>query len=79
MSNFLTNLFEYINILYLFYKSSQTCDTETQNDTYFEIEGVGESWESKSCRLIGNRPAGQASMPHAKLPARQASRAVSGY
>jgi hypothetical protein len=54
MSNFLTNLFEYINILYLFYKSSQTCDTETQNDTYFEIEGVGESWESKSCRL-GNR------------------------
>jgi len=28
---------------------------------------------------IGNRPAGQASMPHAKLPAGQASRAVSGY
>ena len=72
MSNFLTNLFEYINILYLFYKSSQTCDTETQNDTYFEIEGVGESWESKSCRLGNRQQAGWAGFYATRKAAGQA-------
>ena len=28
------------NIACIFYKSRQTCDTETQNDSYFGTEGV---------------------------------------
>jgi len=40
LSSFLTNLFEDINIARIFYKSSQTCGTKTQNVFYFGTEGV---------------------------------------
>jgi hypothetical protein len=37
---FLTNLFGDINVVRIFYKSSQTCDTKIQNDVYFGTERV---------------------------------------
>ena len=39
-SIFIINLFGDINIAHIFYKSSQTYGTETQNDSYFGMEGV---------------------------------------
>jgi hypothetical protein len=39
-SSFLTNLFGDTNVSCIFCKSSQTCDTKTQNDSYFGTEGV---------------------------------------
>jgi hypothetical protein len=39
---FLTNLFVDINVVRIFYKSSQICGTETKNDSYFENEGVNQ-------------------------------------
>jgi hypothetical protein len=39
-SSFLINLFRDINIAYIFYKSSQTCDTHTNDDRYKGTERV---------------------------------------
>jgi hypothetical protein len=39
-SSFLTILFEDTNIAYIFYKSSRTCGTKTNDDTLLETEGV---------------------------------------
>ena len=39
-SSFLINLFGDTNIARIFYKSSQTCGTHTNNDSYLGTEGV---------------------------------------
>jgi hypothetical protein len=43
-SSFSINLFRDINVTRIFYKSSQTCDTYTKDDTYLETEGVVSSF-----------------------------------